>query len=699
MIGQQGEMVALAIAEGYMKQGNYLEAIEVLKPHYHSKDKKHNLLVVRLLAHAYMHSVREIPQAKTFALPLWEILLQSAMSQSKPDYKDAVSVMLSLMVCINDQYQAREDMTQKALKIMKNHANAFLILDDRRKVSNSYLINMRYTVCLSAAISNAYNGSMQTDVALQIKFFQQARKYFAAALEHKPGDLAALLHFAKFMIVESRQNVQLALDLLLPHATKYKRSPSYNSAMKKLYLMINAAEHSDEYGKRFSASRQFEANEAKAGLMTIFHDPRIPEISVNNSPVERLQIVRSKCSQQKFNEAKEILRALLVDFPGYTKALEVLATLESFTVEGGRPEEASILCDRILALNPQSITALLVKADFFAITAKTDDEAVQAYLLYEKAFEYGCREISILDKLIAFNLEACNNEKVIQFSLEKVSREPCILTYYFLGSAYYRLDQYDKALEIFYKVRTLDKYFERDLVSFYILCSLFHLAMTMKDYNICAKKLSSYLSRIQSYEDNPIIDMMLKHFEQLGIPVYHAPHLSQPLEETVEASESYVSLESKSNTRDQDLLVPSYVKVKIKEWMNSSVHHDRSISDYDPVPELEEKEITYYQIGGPEAYLEGYIAKQDKIPPELLAQFKKVLASDCRFLSIKGKTKEGSNKLGVEKLDDERLAVKIDSDYRLVSTGKFFKKRVDDETKYKTIVRFEKVKTHSRLNR
>jgi hypothetical protein len=129
------------------------------------------------------------------------------------------------------------------------------------------------------------------------------------------------------------------------------------------------------------------------------------------------------------------------------------------------------------------------------------------------------------------------------------------------------------------------------------------------------------------------------------------------------------------------------------------LNRTKSISDYDPVAELEEKEEKTYQIGDPEAYLEGYIAKQDKIGKELLVQFEKVLASECQLLSIQGKTKKGSNKLGVEKLHNGRWAVKIDSNSRLVSTGTFFKKRTDDPTKYKTIIRFEKVKTHARLNR
>lgn len=78
--------------------------------------------------------------------------------------------------------------------------------------------------------------------------------------------------------------------------------------------------------------------------------------------------------------------------------------------------------------------------------------------------------------------------------------------------------------------------------------------------------------------------------------------------------------------------------------------------------------------------------------------FEKVLSTG-RLLMRGVKSKPGSHRLGIKRLHNERYELRIDSDYRLVSTGTFFKKRTDDESKSDKIIRFEKLKNHARLSR
>lgn len=686
-IVQQLDKNTCKLATAYSAEGNYLKTIELLEPHYQSDAKSHNLILVRLLADAYMHCAREFPNYRERAFPLWKILRDDENKQLIPNYPGIVKILISLMICVDNKPELREMMTQEALKIMKDNAGAFLIADKRNKLNDSYLKSMRYTVCISAGISNAFTGDTQTDAGLKNKYFQRARNYFIAALEHMPGDLSALLHYAKFIIVESRQNIQVAIDLLVPFENRYRQSPSYNFAMKKLYLLIEQGSRAAVYEKRYADCTQSDANEDIDGLLSVFKDPKLPETPENCSAAERLYLARMKSNQNNFDEAKKILYSLINDFPNYTTALETLATIES-SILGG---DDVTTVDRILKINPQSLTALIIKADIICRTAMTDDQLREAHLLYEKAFDAGSRDLNILNKLICFSIVSRNYQKIIRYSMERLKRDPSqnSRTYFFIGHSHYKLNQYQESLDAFKQIRVFDKYWERNLISFYVLCCIFNLAQTRDEYKACAKKLSSHLARIKDDEYNPVLDIMLKHFQELDIPVHLPPHFVKPLEE-----------ESKSV--ENNYCVPEYVKEKINEWLEKNgAQGDQPIREKidEPVNDaLDESQENLYHMGDPDLHIYAYIPKNNNIPNELLPKFEKALASH-NLLSLKAKSQKKGHKNGLEQLHNGRFAVVIRGDYRLLSTGIFFKKRTDDPTKHKTIIRVDKLKTHAQLDR
>ncbi len=227
----------------------------------------------------------------------------------------------------------------------------------------------------------------------------------------------------------------------------------------------------------------------------------------------------------------------------------------------GQYQEALSVANRMLAIDSQSVCALELKAECLWENPEINAEnKLEAKLICEQVFRKGSRNLPILNILLEYHFIHQNDLEFLHYATEYVRLRPLPEIFLMMGSAYHRQGDNEKALESFQMVRLHDKYYEQEKVSLGIVLCLFRLAVTRKDYERCARKLSNYLALFGQGEQPPVVETMLNQLREMHIVVHD--HSTQ--NENSKENEN----ESKQDDPYSEWVVPQEIKNIINDAMN-----------------------------------------------------------------------------------------------------------------------------------